>query len=175
METDTDENKTDAVDESEKQPGDPADLKAQKASDGLPGDLAKERKLRQQYEKELNDLKAAQLSEGERAVKERDELKSAYQEADLERKRLRIALELKMPWSLAKRIQGDDDAAMQQDAKELMSSYAQPADKGERERSETGRFKPATQNDAGKGAGGSSGTSMNDWLRSAAGYGPSKQ
>ncbi len=121
-----------------------------KASDGLERDLHKERQKSQQLAKELDELKTANLSDAEKAVKERDTLKTENGELKKVNKRQELALKLGLPWSIGKRITGDTDEEMKADAEELRKEFVKD-DKGNsttRSR-ETGR-KPETTNDAGK-------------------------
>lgn len=148
------------------------DGKAKKpASAGLEGDLFKERKLRQQIESELNELKTKNLSEQERVVKERDDLKSKVTELEATNKRQELALKLKMPWSLAKRIQGDTPEEMEADAKELLSNFegteASKTDDNKGNSGGTGK-KPPT-NDGGKAGKSADKSDPNKLLKTAFG------
>ncbi len=120
------------------------------ASAGLDRDLAKERKRRQELEAELTDLKTKNLSEQERVVKERDELKSKVTELELTNKKQELALKLKMPWSLARRIQGGTPEEMEDDAKDLLSNFKSEAEADSKPTGTGGTGKKAPTNDGGK-------------------------
>lgn len=136
------------------------------ASSGLERDLAKERKLRQQYESELTELKTKNLSEQERIIAERDKLKTDYAEASKENTKLKLALQLKLPWSLAKRIQGDSEDEMRDDAKELLSNFEDKEAEKVKEKSTGGTGKKPPTNDGGKSGTGKA-SDPNELLRKA--------
>lgn len=136
-----------------------------KASDGLERDLHKERQKSQQLAKELEDLKNANLSEAEKAIKERDVLKTEVTELRKTTKRQELALKMGLKWSVAKRITGDTPEEMEADAKELAKEFIKDDGGGNKPR-ETGR-KPETTNDAGKTGNQSGKSDPNDLLRQA--------
>lgn len=123
------------------------------ASSGLERDLAKERKRRQELEAENVELKTKNLSEQERVAAERDTLKTQVAELTTEKTKLTLALQLKMPWSLAKRIQGDSEDEMREDAKELLSNFEDKEAEKAKEKSTGGTGKKPPTNDGGKSGG----------------------
>lgn len=126
------------------------DANKPKASDGLERDLHKERQKSQKLAEELEALKTANMTEAEKAVKERDTLKTENIELKRVNKRQELALKMGLPWSIGKRITGDTDEEMKADAEELRKEFVKD-DKGNASTraKETGR-KPETTNDAGK-------------------------
>lgn len=136
------------------------------ASSGHLRDLAKERKRRQELEAELTDLKTKNLTEQERIVQERDTLKTTVQTLTNENTKYKLALQLKLPWSLAKRIQGDTEDEMRDDAKELLSNFEDKEAEKAKEKPTGGTGKKPPTNDGGK-TGGSAPKDGNELLRKA--------
>jgi len=105
--------------------------------DKAAAEAAKWKALSRKNEKALKDALAklkehedAKLSEAERQQKERDRLKADYEKAQAELSRMRIAAEtapegatLAQMRKVAKRMTGDDDAALEADAKELWEDF----------------------------------------------------
>lgn len=112
-----------------------SDAQQQQASrddDALQKALRSERQLRAAAEKRLKQFEDAQKSESER---ERDARATAERERDelrLELRRLRIAAEFNLSPAIAERLRGDDDEAMREDAKVLVSEIDPDGDLGAR-------------------------------------------
>jgi hypothetical protein len=109
-----------------------ADAKPASDDDALQKALRSERQLRAAAEKRLKSLEDAQKSEFER---ERDARSAAERERDelrLEMRRLKVAAEFNLPPTIAGRLRGDDDEAMREDAKALVSEFDPEGDLGAR-------------------------------------------
>jgi hypothetical protein len=114
--------------------GDPGE---RSETDTAAKELEKWKAMSRKNEKALRDAQAklqefenAKLSESERLQKERDDLKSKAEKAQAELSRMRIAAEtapegatLAQLNKVAKRMTGDDDAALEADARELWEDF----------------------------------------------------
>lgn len=123
------------------------------ASSGLERDLAKTRKRLHEVESELTEVKTKNLTEAERIIAERDTLKAENTTLKTDNTKMKLALQLKMPWTLAKRIQGDTEDEMREDAKELLSNFEDKEAEKAKEKSAGGTGKKAPTNDGGKSGG----------------------
>lgn len=174
MSDDTTQTESDKVDESPEggSTGSGDNDAKGKASDGLEKDLAKERKLRQKLEADLKAEKEKSLTEAERVVAERDELRTNNKNLSTENTKLKLALQMGLPWSIGKRITGDTEEEMKADAEELLKDFKLSQDREAKDKadaSSNGRQKESGRkpND-GKAGGSSEGkTDMNKLLRAA--------
>lgn len=132
---------------------------------GLKKALAAERKLREGLEKEKREAELSKLPELERAQAQLTELQAENEKLKTELTRRQIGMELGLPWKLARRISGDTEDEMREDAADLLKDY-KPA--GEQIVKDDPKNKVKTTNDAKKtGTAGKPG--MNDILRALAG------
>lgn len=131
---------------------------------GLKSALAKERKRADQLEKEKRDADLSKLPELERAKTVADELTKENDKLKLENTKMKLGLELGLPWRLARRLSGDTEDEMREDAEELLKDYKPTEKLIVKDDPKNKR----TTNDAKK-QGGTGGASMNDLLRAAAG------
>lgn len=146
----------------------PKDIEADKTDDasGLKAALASERAARQRAEKaekQLRDAELAKLPELDRLKTSTETLTKENDKLTKENTRLKLALEMDLPWSLARRIDGDDEAEMRADAAALLKDF-----KGKESTDPKDKKRPA--NDAGKSSTSTSGgLTMNQLMRAAAG------
>lgn len=140
---------------------------------GLKSALQKERKAREDLEKQLRDKELEKLPELERYKSEADRLTKENEKLTLENQRMRIGMELKLPWSIAKRISGDTEAEMRSDAAELLKSLRSEDDEEKDRKTNKDRdaVNKAKTNDAHK-SGPAGKPDMNALLRAAAGRTP---
>lgn len=144
---------------------DTKDAKATSANgdepDGLKKALAAERKARVAAEKSLRDAELAKLPEMDRLKSENEELTTENEKLSKENEKMKIALDLELPWRIAKRITGDTPEEMREDAADLLKDYKARSDNKDNKR---------PTNDAKKSGGSSStGLDMNRALRALAG------
>lgn len=131
---------------------------------GLKKALQAERKLREGLEKEKREVELSKLPELERAKAEAIELAAENEKLKSENLRQKIALELGLPWKLARRLSGDSEDELREDAADLLKDY-KPAEK-QVIRDDPKNKRPP--NDAKK-SGSAGGPGMNDILRALAG------
>lgn len=131
---------------------------------GLKKALQAERKQREQLEKQIRDGELAKLPELERAQAVAQELTQENERLKLENTRQKVALDMGLPWKLAKRLSGETEDEMRQDAADLLKDY-KPA--GEQVVKDDPKNKKPP-NDAKK-TGSSGGPDMNQILRALAG------
>lgn len=146
---------------------DSTDPKVDPADDasGLKAALASERAARQRAEKaekQLRDAELAKLPELDRLKTSTETLTKENDKLSKENTRLKLALEMDLPWSLARRIDGDDEAEMRTDAAALLKDF-----KGKESTDPKDTKRP--KNDAGKSSASSGGLTMNQLMRAAAG------
>lgn len=133
---------------------------------GLKKALQAERKQREALEKQIRDGELAKLPELERAKSVADALTKENETLKLENTRMKVSLDMGLPWKLAKRLSGDTEEEMRSDAADLLKDY-KPA--GEQVVKDDPKNKRPT-NDAKK-TGSSGGPDMNQLLRTLAGRG----
>lgn len=129
---------------------------------GLKKALAAERKARSDAEKKLREQELAKLPELERYKSQAETLEKENAKLSVENLKMKIALELELPWRLAKRISGDTEDEMREDAADLLKDFKA---KGDDKDDAKERKRPPND---GKANGKSSAVSMNDLLRAAA-------
>lgn len=137
---------------------------------GLKKALAAARKERDELAKQKRDAELAKLPELERAKAEAAELAKENDSLKTENLRMKIGMQLGLPWNIAKRITGDDEQAMREDAADLLKDFKhdQSSKDSGSDKDKVNR-KPPT-NDARK-TGGTGKQDMNFLLRRAAGRG----
>lgn len=138
---------------------------------GLKKALAATRKERDELAKAKRDAELAKLPELERAKTEVAELTKENDRLTTENLRMKIGMQLGLPWNIAKRITGDDEQAMREDAADLLKNFKHDEsskDNGASDKDKVNR-KPPT-NDARK-TGSTGKQDMNFLLRRAAGRG----
>lgn len=96
---------------------------------GLKKALAAERKEKEGLLKAQRDAELAKLPELERAKSQVIELIAENDRLKIENMRREIAMELELPWSIAKRLTGETEAEMRDDGAELLKSYKVPEKK----------------------------------------------
>jgi hypothetical protein len=121
-----------------------------KEDDGLKKALNSERQLRAAAEKKLKAFEDAQKSELEKATERADAAEKRAAELERSVLRARVAAKHDLPAELADRLQGDDEAALEEDAKRLSALVSPPADMGGRRGGSVG------------GSGSSTGSSADD-------------
>lgn len=121
--------------------------------------LKAERERANALEKEKRDAELSKLPELERFKAEAEELRKDNEKLTLENTRMKIALDMGLSWKLAKRLSGETEDEMREDAADLLKDY-KPADKLFRDDPKNKR----PPNDAKKN-GSSGGPQMNDVLR----------
>jgi hypothetical protein len=105
----------------------------------LRNEAAKHRREAVQVTAKLKELEDASLSEADRTKRERDEAVNEREELRLELMRLRIATKHNLPEVLASRLQGEDETAMEADAKVLAKLMVPPASSGAATNGASGR------------------------------------
>lgn len=145
-----------------------ADKSKDDDTSGLKKALAAERKRADALEKEKRDAELSKLPELERAKAVADELTKENEKLKLENTRMKVSLDMGLPWKLAKRLSGDTEEAMREDAADLLKDY-KPAEK--QVLKDDPKNKRPT-NDAKK-SGSAGGPGMNEILRALAGRGGS--
>lgn len=128
---------------------------------GLKKALAAERKLREGLEKEKREAELSKLPELEQAKTKLADLEKEVESLRTENMRRQVAMELGLPWRLAKRITGDTEQEMRDDGADLLKSFKNDEDKTLKD---DPKNKKTVTNDAKK-SGSSGGPSMNDILR----------
>lgn len=135
---------------------------------GLKSALKKERERADKAEKAIREAELAKLPELERFKTQVDELTKENEKLKTENLRRQIGMELGLPWNLARRISGDDEPAMREDAADLLKHF-----KHEESEKDTGADKDKankkTPTNDGKKTGGTGAKDMNFLLRRAAG------
>ncbi len=131
---------------------------------GLKKALAAERKLREGLEKEKREAELSKLPELERFKTQNDELAKENERLSKENLRQKIALDMGLNWNLARRLSGDTEDEMREDAADLLKDY-KPAEKQILKDDPKNKRPP---NDAKK-TGGTGGPGMNEILRALAG------
>ncbi len=143
--------------------GSDADKKTDDASDttGLKKALAATRKERDDLVKQMRDAELAKLPELERAQTQARELTDTNAKLMQENMRMKVALDLGLTWTLAKRLSGETEEEMRADGAELLKHF-----KGEDGKStkDDPKNKVKTTNDAKK-TGSTGGPGMNEILR----------
>lgn len=131
---------------------------------GLKKALAAERKLREGFEKEKREAELSKLPELEQAKTKLADLEKENETLKTDNMRRQVAMELGLPWRLAKRIAGDTEQEMRDDGADLLKSF-----KGDEEKNskDDPKNKRTPTNDAKK-SGGSGGPGMNDILKALA-------
>lgn len=124
--------------------------------------LASERKLRTSAEKTLRDKELEALPEIDRLKTENQSLTQTTEKLTRENIKLTIALELELPWRIAKRITGDTEDDMRSDAADLLADFKARTENGD-------RSKTPPNDGARRGKDGAKSVNMNDLLRAAAG------
>ncbi len=134
---------------------------------GLKKALKAERQRADALEKEKRDAELSRLPELEQAKARLTELEAENAKLKTEVMRRQIGMELGLPWNLARRIQGDDEDAMRDDAKDLLKTYKSTADdNGKQQKEDKDNKRPP--NDA-KRNGPAGKLGMNELFRIAAG------
>jgi hypothetical protein len=105
----------------------------------LRNEAAKHRREAVQAATKLKELEDASLTEAERTKRERDQAVTEREQLRLELMRLRIATRHNLPEVLANRLQGDDEQAMESDAKVLAKLVVPPASSGAAANGASGR------------------------------------
>lgn len=126
--------------------------------------LKAERDRANALEKEKREADLSKLPELERAKAVADELTKENEKLKLENTRMKVSLDMGLPWKLAKRLSGDTEDEMREDAADLLKDY-KPAEK-QVVRDDPKNKRPP--NDAKK-PGTAGGPGMNDILRALAG------
>lgn len=121
--------------------------------------LNSERQLRSAAEKKAKTFEDAQKSELEKAQERAESAEKRAAELERSVLRAKVAAKHDLPAELADRLQGDDEAALEEDAKRLAVLVSPPADMGGRRGGSVG------------GSGGSSADDMNARIRAATGRG----
>jgi hypothetical protein len=105
----------------------------------LRNEAAKHRREAAATAAKLQALEDASLSEAEKTKRERDQAVNDREELRLELMRLRIATKHSLPEVLASRLQGEDEQAMEADAKVLAKLMVPPASSGAAANGASGR------------------------------------
>lgn len=150
---------------------DPSDKDADKApkdddTEGLKKALRATRKERDDLVKAQRDAEFAKLPELERAKAEAEELSKENAKLKTENMRRQVAMELGLPWNIAKRITGDTEDEMRNDGAELLKHF-KADDKSAVNKDDPKNKKPPTNDAKAKGSAGQLG--MSELLRLAAG------
>lgn len=123
--------------------------------------LKAERDARAAAEKQLRDAELAKLPELERYKSEAETLAKENEKLTTENMRMKIGMELELPWRLAKRIAGDTEDEMRSDAAEILKDF---------KRDEEGKTKTTkTPPNDGRKQGPTGKPDMNALMRAAAG------
>lgn len=139
---------------------------------GLKSALQKERKRADAAEKAIRDGELAKLPELERLKTVADELTKQNEKLTIENMRMKIGMELNLKWNIAKRISGDTEAEMREDAADLLKSVKSDEDSDDKTSKTKDRdaANKAKTNDGNK-SGPASKPDMNALMRRAAGRG----
>jgi hypothetical protein len=105
----------------------------------LRNEAAKSRREGNALAAKLKELEDASLTEAERTKRERDEAVKERDSVRLELMRMRVAAKHNLPEALASRLQGDDEQAMEADAKVLAKLVVPPASSGAAANGASGR------------------------------------
>lgn len=148
-----------------------ADTSTKKDDDasGLKSALQKERKRADEAERALREKSLAELPELERFKSEAERLTKENEKLQVENQRMKIGMELGLKWNVAKRISGDTEAEMREDAAELLRSMRnEDDDKSSTKSKDKDAVNKAKTND-GKATGPAGKADMNTLFRAAAG------
>lgn len=156
---------TDAAKEGGKGTGSDADKAHDSAEDttGLKKALQATRKERDELAKQMRDAELAKLPELERAQATATELTNANAKLMEENMRMKVALDLGLTWTLAKRLTGSSEEEMRADGAELLKHFKGEDGKGSATKDDP-KNKVKTTNDAKK-TGSTGGPGMNEILR----------
>jgi hypothetical protein len=115
-------------------PAEPPSGEASKPAedDGLKKALNSERQMRAAAEKKLKAFEDAQKSEAEKLAERASTAEARASEAEKQLARFRVATKHNLPAELADRLQGDDEAALEEDAKRLATLVSPAGDLGGR-------------------------------------------
>jgi hypothetical protein len=141
-----------------------ADKKSGDDTTALKKALKAERDRANALEKAQREAELSKLPELERFKAEAEELAKENEKLSAENMRMKVALDMGLPWKLAKRLSGDDEDAIRDDAADLLKDYT-PAKKQVVPDDPKNKRPP---NDAKKN-GSAGGPGMNDILRALAG------
>lgn len=128
---------------------------------GLKKALQATRKERDELAKQMRDAELAKLPELERAQTTARELTDENVKLKTENMRMKVALDLGLSWTLAKRLTGDTEDDMRADGAELLKQFK--GDDGKSTKDDP-KNKVKTTNDAKK-TGSTGGPGMNEILR----------
>lgn len=128
---------------------------------GLKKALQATRKERDELAKQMRDAELAKLPELERAQTTARELTDTNAKLMQENMRMKVALDLGLTWTLAKRLTGDSEDEMRADGAELLKQFK--GDDGKSTKDDP-KNKVKTTNDAKK-TGSTGGPGMNEILR----------
>ncbi len=134
--------------------------------DGLKKALQQERMRANQAEKKLREQELAKLPELERLKTENEGLTKENEKLTLENRQMRIGMKHKLPLTVSKRLRGDTDEEMEDDAKELLEHY-----KVDNNIDSDSKEKKRPPNDGKASAKDAKGYDMNKLMRIAAGRG----
>lgn len=152
----------------ESQEGGTADKKdADKGEDvtGLKKALQAERKRAEALEKEKRDAELSKLPELERAQTLVKDLEAERDKLKTENMRYKIALDLGLTWTVAKRLTGETEDEMRADGAELLKQFKGEDGKGR----DDPKNKVKTPSNDAKKTGTTGGPDMNSVLRAMAG------
>lgn len=135
---------------------------------GLKSALQKERAERAKLEKTLREAELAKLPELERFKTENAQLAKENETLKTTNMRQQIALELELPWRLAKRISGDTEDEMRSDAADLLKDFKRD-ESGKDDSADKDKTNKKPPTNDGRKSGGTGAKDMNFLLRRAAG------